>query len=71
MDYFNGARSAAFLCADLGVSHDPRESTAAYIESWLSVMKADKRAIITAAAKAQAVADYLHWLSKPNTREAA
>lgn len=55
--------SAAFLCADLGVAHDPRENTAAYIENWLAVLKSDKRAIITAAAKAQAVADYLHEIA--------
>ncbi len=54
--------SAAFVCADLGVEHDPRENTATYLESWLKVLKQDKRAIVTAAAKAQAVADYLHGL---------
>ncbi|MQW34771.1 ArdC family protein [Sinorhizobium meliloti] len=52
--------SASFLCADLGVAHDPRDNTATYLESWLKVLKNDKRAIITAAAKAQAAADYLH-----------
>ncbi|RVH05154.1 ArdC family protein [Sinorhizobium meliloti] len=54
--------SASFLCADLGVAHDPRDNTATYLESWLKVLKNDKRAIITAAAKAQAAADYLHEL---------
>jgi len=52
--------SASFLCADLGVAHDPRGNTASYLESWLKVLKNDKRAIVTAAAKAQAAADYLH-----------
>lgn len=54
--------SASFLCADLGVAHDPRDNTATYLESWLKVLKNDKRAILTAAAKAQAAADYLHVL---------
>ncbi len=54
--------SASFLCADLGVAHDPRDDTATYLGSWLKVLKGDKRAIITAAAKAQAAADYLHEL---------
>ena len=63
--------SAAFLCADLGVAHDPRENTAAYIENWLAVLKADKRVIITAAAKAQAVADYLHGLTSIHRPEVA
>jgi len=54
--------TASFLCADLGVAHDPRDNTATYLESWLKVLKNDKRAIITAAAKAQSAADYLHGL---------
>ena len=61
--------SAAFVCADLGVNHDPRDNTASYIESWLKVLKKDKRAIITAAAKAQTVADYLHALSRKGVVE--
>ncbi|USJ28595.1 ArdC family protein [Ensifer adhaerens] len=52
--------SASFLCADLGVAHDPQGNTASYLESWLKVLKNDKRAIVSAAAKAQAAADYLH-----------
>jgi len=64
--------SASFLCADLGVTHDPRDNTATYLESWLKVLKNDKRAIITAAAKAQAAADYLHesQLGAKDTRAA-
>jgi antirestriction protein ArdC len=51
---------AAFLCADLGLELQPREDHAAYIESWLSVLQADKRFIFTAAAYAQRAADFLH-----------
>lgn len=54
--------AASFLCADLGVAHDPRDNTAAYLASWLAVLNNDKKAIITAAAKAQAAADYLTTL---------
>jgi antirestriction protein ArdC len=50
---------AAFLCADLGLSNEPRPDHAAYIASWLRALKHDKRAIFTAASKAQAAADYL------------
>ena len=50
---------AAFTCAHLGLSTEPREDHAAYIVSWLKVLKADKRAIFTAASKAQQAADYL------------
>jgi antirestriction protein ArdC len=53
---------AAFLCADLGVTPEPREDHASYLASWLMVLKQDKRAIFTAAAHAQRAADFLHGL---------
>jgi antirestriction protein ArdC len=53
---------AAFLCADLALTPEPREDHAAYLDSWLRVLKADKRAIFTAAAQAQRAVDYLHSL---------
>lgn len=51
---------AAFLCADLGVTPEPRDDHAAYLAHWLAVLKADSRAIFTAAAQAQRAADWLH-----------
>jgi antirestriction protein ArdC len=53
---------AAFLCADLGITPEPREDHAAYLAHWLKVLKEDKRAIFTAAAAAQRAADTLHAL---------
>lgn len=50
---------AAFTCAHLGLSTEPREDHAQYINSWLKVLKADKRAIFTAASKAQQACDWL------------
>ena len=50
---------AAFTCAHLGLSTEPREDHAQYLQSWLRVLKADKRAIFTAASKAQQAADWL------------
>jgi antirestriction protein ArdC len=50
---------AAFTCAHLGLTTEPREDHAQYIQSWLKVLKADKRAIFTAASKAQQAADWL------------
>jgi antirestriction protein ArdC len=50
---------AAFTCAHLGLSTEPRADHAAYINSWLKVLKADKRAIFTAASKAQQACDWL------------
>jgi antirestriction protein ArdC len=54
--------TAAFLCADLGITRETRDDHAAYIASWLKVLKNDKRAIFTAASHAQKAADYLHGL---------
>ena len=59
--------SAAFLCADLGIEPEPREDHAAYIQSWLTVLKADKRAVFTAASTAQRAADYLSKLARVET----
>jgi antirestriction protein ArdC len=36
---------AAFLCADLDLTLEPREDHAAYIATWLDVLTADNRAI--------------------------
>lgn len=51
---------AAFLCADLGLALEPREDHAAYLASWLEVLRDDKRFIFSAAAHAQRAVDYLH-----------
>jgi len=50
---------AAFTCSHLGLSTEPREDHAAYIASWLKVLKSDFRAIFTAASKAQQACDWL------------
>ena len=39
-----------------------REDHAAYLASWLTVLKNEKRFIFTAAGHAQRAADYLHGL---------
>ena len=53
------------VVVDLGFAYGQRnedglQRSAAYIASWLEVLKSDSRAIFTAAAKAQAAADWLH-----------
>ena len=58
---------AAFLCADLGITAEVREDHAAYIASWLEVLKGDKRAIFTAASKASQAAEYLQALAMPES----
>jgi antirestriction protein ArdC len=54
---------SAFLCAALGITPEIREDHAAYIQSWLTVLKKDNRAIFTAASHAQRAIDYLRGLS--------
>lgn len=55
---------AAFLCADLGITPEPREDHAAYLDHWLRVLRTDKRAIFAAAAYAQRAVDHLRGGSK-------
>ncbi len=50
---------AAFLCAELAITVEPRPDHAQYLAHWLTVLKADKRAIFTAASKASEASAYL------------
>lgn len=56
---------ACFLAADLGFEPMPESQHAAYIQSWLEVLKQDKRFIVQAASYAQKAAEYLHSLQSP------
>lgn len=60
---------SAFLSADLGLTPQPRPDHAAYIASWLKVLKDDKRFIVSAAAHASRAADFLHAM-QPNAEAA-
>jgi antirestriction protein ArdC len=53
---------AAFLCCELGITPEPRDDHAAYLDHWLQVLKEDKRAIFQAAAHAQRAVDFLRGL---------
>jgi antirestriction protein ArdC len=48
---------------------EPREDNAAYIATWLEVLKNDNRAIFAAAAHAQRAADYLKQKAAAQARE--
>ena len=56
---------AAFLCVKAGVTAEPREDHAHYLNTWIAVLKADNRAIFTGASQAQKAADYLQGLQPP------
>jgi antirestriction protein ArdC len=51
---------AAFLCADTGVSAQPRQDHACYIKSWLKALRNDERAIFKAAKMASVAAEFIH-----------
>lgn len=50
---------AGLVCADLGLPNELHESHASYVGHWLGILKADKTAIIHAAAKAEQAFAYL------------
>jgi antirestriction protein ArdC len=54
---------AAYLCAHCRLDGELRH--AAYLAHWLNVLRADKRALFTVAAKAQRAADYVLELANP------
>ena len=57
---------AAMLCAELGITEgQPRPDHAQYLAQWLELMKADGKAIFTAAAAAGRAVDYLRGLQPP------
>jgi antirestriction protein ArdC len=62
MEELVGELGAAFLCAGLELTPELREDHASYLDHWLKVLKADKRAIFSAAGHAQRAADFLHGL---------
>ena len=62
---------AAFLCADFHIAHEPRPDHAAYINSWLKVLKSDHRAIFTAAGQAQKAVEYLRQITGENPQAAS
>jgi antirestriction protein ArdC len=65
------ALGSAFLSADLELIPEVRENHAAYIVSWIKILKNDKRAIFTAASRAQRATHFLNGLQRPSSQEAA
>lgn len=55
---------SAFLSADLDLTPELRDDHAAYVASWIKVLKGEKRAIFTAASHAQRAVDFLHGEQK-------
>jgi len=53
---------ACFLAADLGYEPVVKKEHAAYIQSWLKVLKRDKRFIFQAATHAQKAVEFINSL---------
>ena len=51
--------SAAYLCAEAGISPAVIENQAAYIAGWLKKLRDDRKLVVHAAAQAQRAADYV------------
>ena len=51
--------SAAYLCAEAGISPAVVANEAAYIQGWLAKLRSDKRMVVSAAAQAQKAADFI------------
>ena len=61
---------AAFLCAKAGIAGQLQH--AAYLQSWLGVLKADKRAVLVAAGAAQKAVDFVTgWKAEEAEEEEA
>jgi antirestriction protein ArdC len=54
---------AAFLCGVCGIESNTVDISAAYIASWLRVLKNDKQLVIFAAAQAQRAADFIQGVT--------
>lgn len=62
---------AAYVCGILGLTNEPREDHAQYVANWLTLLKGDPKAIVTAASKAQQAVDYLVETSQAAAKVAA
>jgi len=51
--------SAAYLCAESGISPAVIENQAAYVAGWLKKLRDDRKLVVHAAAQAQKAADYI------------
>jgi antirestriction protein ArdC len=58
--------ATSMLMAELAITAELRPDHAQYVAHWLAILKSDKRAIFTAAAKAQEAVEYLKKFQTPH-----
>jgi len=61
---------AAMWCAQMGLSAVTRRDHATYLAAWLRVLRADARALVTLASRAQAAVDHLNTRAGHTTGDA-
>ncbi|MHB8636737.1 MAG: ArdC family protein [Fimbriimonadaceae bacterium] len=57
--------SSAFICAELGLDNSLLTNSAAYIQNWLTVLRANPKAVVIAAAQAQRAANLIKGVTPP------
>ena len=62
---------AAFLCGFSGIENRTFNNSAAYLRSWLEVLKKDARLVLIAAGQAQKAVDLILHHQAPATQEVA
>ena len=50
---------SVFVMAELGLAHEPKHNAQEYLAHWLRILRADAKALMTAAAKASAAAEFI------------
>lgn len=60
--------TSAFCSAQLGLDNSLIDNSASYIQGWITALKADDRAIISASAQAKRATDYLQGRNQANER---
>jgi antirestriction protein ArdC len=50
---------SVFVMAELGLAHEPKRNAQEYLAHWLGILRADSKALMTAAAKASAAAMFI------------
>ena len=60
---------AAFLCGFTGIENKTINNSAAYLRTWLEVLKKDSRLVLVAAGQAQKAADLILDRQAPPSQE--
>ena len=60
---------SAMLCGVTGIAPVTLHNSAAYLKSWIQVLKGDSKLVVTAASAAQKAADFIRGFGKASTAE--